>query len=136
MYLHRCGCSKTYIKGLFVFCVKICAIIFVCTAQTTRKHMSLQIVCFLEVRRSENVCVKSSWRRHEPLSSKPQTLKTNSLIAYLCRSENVCARSSWRRHEPLSLKTAGIWSTSSAAEACRCGPQIADILISKKQIAP
>ncbi|CAI9270293.1 unnamed protein product [Lactuca saligna] len=32
--------------------------------------------------------------------------------------------------------TADIWSISSVAEACRCGPQIADILISKKQTTP
>ncbi|KAL4564271.1 hypothetical protein LXL04_028330 [Taraxacum kok-saghyz] len=34
------------------------------------------------------------------------------------------------------LQTADVYSTSSAAEGCRCGPQTADVLASKKQIAP
>ncbi|KAL4582869.1 hypothetical protein LXL04_007430 [Taraxacum kok-saghyz] len=34
------------------------------------------------------------------------------------------------------LQTADVWSTSSAAEACRCGPQTADVLVSKKQTPP
>ncbi|KAL4582280.1 hypothetical protein LXL04_006824 [Taraxacum kok-saghyz] len=34
------------------------------------------------------------------------------------------------------LQTADVWSTSSAAESCRCGPQTADVLVSKKQTPP
>ncbi|CAI9283922.1 unnamed protein product [Lactuca saligna] len=48
----------------------VCVTSSVCEAQTTRRHNGLQSVCFSEVRRHKNVCVRSSPHRYGIASSK------------------------------------------------------------------
>ncbi|MFS8010908.1 hypothetical protein Hanom_Chr14g01302471 [Helianthus anomalus] len=58
----------TITKVVFVFCEKLFRTSYVFPAQTTRRRLSLQCVCFLEDLSLKRVCVTSFWCRHGSMS--------------------------------------------------------------------
>ncbi|KAJ0843170.1 hypothetical protein HanRHA438_Chr15g0688431 [Helianthus annuus] len=95
---------------MFVFCKKCFRTSYVCAAQTTRRRLSLQCVCFLEDPSLKKVCKTSVWCRLESMSSYlffllfPDIKNTQNPKLFSIFSFSISSTSPRRLPPPSSLK--------------------------------